>query len=155
MGWKVGSVPYVNAAPLVWDLASRDIEVVYDVPSRLPALLEGRAVSAVLVSSIYALVNPGLRMVGGVGICSDGPVTSVKIFSRVPLHAVQSVALDASSMTSNRLALEVLRHHGASAVTQTLPPDLSSMLEICDACVLIGDIGMASHMPRIREYDLG
>ena len=155
MAWRVGSVPYVNAAPLVWGLAARGVEVVYDIPSCLPALLEVGDVQAILVSSVYALVNPGLRMVSGVGIASDGPVTSVKVFSRVPLSAVQSLALDASSMSSNRLALEVLRSYGSAPATASLPPDLGLMLSECDACVLIGDIGMSSHLPGVREYDLG
>lgn len=155
MVWKVGSVPYVNAAPLLWGLAEVGVEVVLAVPARLPALLEAGEVDAVLVSSIHALLNPGLRMVRPVGIASFGPVTSVKVFSRVPLHDVQSLALDASSLTSNRLALEVLAARGSTPRTVPMPPDLGAMLEECDAAVLIGDLGMTAHLPGLREYDLG
>ena len=155
MGWRVGSVPYVNAAPLVWGLADRGIEVVYDLPSRLPALLEAGAVDAILVSSIYGLVNPDLRMVGSVGIASYGPVTSVKVFSRLPLKDIQTLALDSSSMTSNRLAIEILHSRGATPTTVSMAPDLDTMLASYDACVLIGDIGMSSHSAAVREYDLG
>lgn len=148
-------MPYVNAAPLVYGLPDQGVEVVTAVPSALPALLDAGEVQAILVSSVFALVNPDLSMVDGVGIASHRRVTSVKIFSRVPLHDIQTLALDASSMTSNRLALEILREHGSHPATLSLTPRLEAMLDQADACVLIGDIGMTAHMPGVREYDLG
>lgn len=155
MTWRVGSVPYVNAAPLVYALPDQGVEVVTAVPSALPALLAAGEVQAILVSSVFALVNPSLCMVDGVGIASRRKVTSVKVFSRLPLHDIQTLALDASSMTSNRLALEILRAHGSHPTTVSLPPNLSAMLDQADACVLIGDIGMSASMEGVREYDLG
>jgi len=155
MRWRVGSVPYVNAAPLVWSLPSHEVEVVMAVPSALPELLRAGDVQAILVSSVFALMNSGLQMADGIGIASHRKVTSVKVFSRLPLRDVQTLAFDASSMTSNRLALEILRYHGSHPATISRPPNLAEMLSEADACVLIGDIGMSSHLDGVIEYDLG
>ena len=60
--FAVGSVPFVNARPLVaWfeSLGSNSpVNVVYDVPSNLPLLLDSGDVQAVLVSSYDALSTP-------------------------------------------------------------------------------------------------
>ncbi|MFX8389395.1 MqnA/MqnD/SBP family protein, partial [Acinetobacter baumannii] len=53
MKGRVGSVPYVNAAPLVWSLERHGVEVVTAVPSGLPALLAAGEVQAILVSSVF------------------------------------------------------------------------------------------------------
>lgn len=156
----VGCVPYVNAIPLVAkfeDWGDRSpVRVVYNVPSRLPALLEGGAADAILVSSVDALRVPGRRMAEGVCIGSYGPVKSVRLFSRVAPDLIRSLALDASSMTSNRLAQIVLaERHGVRPEVRTLPPDLDAMLAECDACVLIGDLGMTASGEGLHVLDLG
>ena len=59
MTYTVGSVPYLNAKPLVrmFEELGDDspVKVIYDVPSRLPKLLEEGTVQAIMVSSIEAL----------------------------------------------------------------------------------------------------
>ena len=49
--FRVGCVPFVNARPLVaaFDAPNDWVEVVYDVPSKLPALLDSGEVDAILV----------------------------------------------------------------------------------------------------------
>jgi len=158
--FTVGCVSYVNAIPLVMrfeDWADRSpVRVVYDVPSRLPALLESGEAQAVLVSSIDALREPGRRMAAGVCIGSHGPVKSVRLFSKLPPSEVKSLAFDASSLTSNRLAQIILaERYGCSPEVVTMPPDLQGMLEAADACVLIGDIGMAADGTGLHVLDLG
>jgi len=48
-----------------------------------------------------------------------------------------------------------LRYHGSHPATISRPPNLAEMLSEADACVLIGDIGMSSHLDGVIEYDLG
>ncbi len=154
----VGCVPYVNAAPLVWRFKQpgSPVRVLYDVPSRLPAMLEAGQADAVLASSYDALATPGRRVAAGVGICSNGPVASVRLFSRVPFADIETLALDSASLTSNHLAQILLGElHGVRPRLSTLPPDQSAMLAQCDACVLIGDIGMRSPSEGLYVMDLG
>ena len=151
--YRVGSVPYLNAKPLVRQFedlgASSPVSVVYDVPSQLPALLEAGEVQAILVSSIEALRHPDLHFADGVSICSQREVFSVRLFSKVPFGEIRRLALDASSMTSNALAQILLdQRFGVRPATTTLPPDLDLMLAECDAGILIGDNGMRATGPE-------
>ena len=161
MSYRLGCVPYVNAIPLVrafeaWDHAKARAEVVYAVPSELPKLLESGEVDAILVSTFYALTNPGLRMADGIGIASDGLVKSVRLFSKVAPHEIKSLCLDQSSMTSNALAQIILNErYGVKPTLVKALPSLDQMLEIADACVIIGDEGMAVDAGDLFVLDLG
>lgn len=155
----IGCVPYVNAKPIVDRFhfgPPTDIEVIYDVPSRLPALLDSGSAEAVLASSFDALATPDRTFAEGVSISTFGPVQSVRLFSKVhPVH-IRTLALDQSSLTSNHLAQIVLRErYDASAECVQMEPELNSMLNSCDACVLIGDKGMSADATGLKVLDLG
>lgn len=159
MKYTVGSVPYVNAAPLIsyFDFLGEGspVQVLTAVPSLLPALL-AEGVEAIMVSSVDALRHPGRRLVKGFGVGSHGPVESVRLFSKVPFEEIRTLALDKSSMTSNRLA-QVLLHdvHGVRPETEAHLPDLEAMLRKYDACVLIGDKGFEADGQGLHVMDLG
>lgn len=156
--FRVGCVPYVNAIPLAMPFVRPDsnIEVRFDVPSRLPSLLDSGEAQAILVSSFDALTQANRRMGRRVCIGSFGPVESVRLFSKVPFEKICSLALDQSSMTSNSLAQIVLAESlDCRPSTCKMAPDLNSMLEGNDACVLIGDIGMAADGTGLHVLDLG
>src|SRR5262245_14424760 len=108
---RLGAVSYLNTRPLVWGLERhRDrFDLRFDVPSRCAQLLHAHDVDLGLIPSIE-YPGHGYRMVPGVSIASDGPVASVALYSRQPLDAVQSIALDSSSKTSIAL-LRVLCAH--------------------------------------------
>lgn len=140
----------------VYDQPNADVEVRYDVPSKLPELLKRGEVQAILVSSIETLRRPHTFVAGSVGIISQAAVESVKLFSKVPFSDIRTLALDASSMTSNCLAQILLAEvHGIVPSVLTLPPVQSSMLEEAEACVLIGDIGMTASTNGLHVMDLG
>jgi predicted solute-binding protein len=155
--FRVGCVPYVNARPLVsaFDQPNEFVEVVYDVPSKLPALLDTGEVDAILVSSIELLRRADLRPAAEVGIMSYGPVQSVRLLSKVPLTEIKSLALDQSSMTSNILAQVILAEQGVFPTTETLSPDAPNMLAHHDACVIIGDRGYEANGAGLVDLDLG
>jgi len=160
MKYTVGSVPYLNAKPLVRmfeDLGEDSpVKVVYDVPSKLPALLAEGAVQAIMVSSIEALRSPGKRIAEGVCIGSQREVLSVRLFSKVPVTRIRSLALDQSSMTSNALARILLKErYDVVPETEPRPPNLAEMLDKHDACVLIGDNGMREDGKGLHILDLG
>lgn len=156
----VGSVPYVNARPLVdhFDQLGEDspVQVLYAVPSALPEMLETGEADAILVSSIDALTVPGRRYVEGVCIGSRGPAESVRLFSKKPFEQIESVALDQSSMTSNALAQVVLAElYGLKPRLERRPPALNPMLKDHDAALLIGDLGMRADGVGLHVLDLG
>lgn len=158
--FTVGSVPYVNAIPLVLDFErwgeASPVRVVYDVPSRLPVKLDSGEVDAILVSSFDALTVPCRRVAAGVCIGSRGAVKSVRLFSKVPFDQIQTLALDQSSMTSNALAQIVLAEaFGVRPETTRHAPSLETMLAETDACVIIGDAGMEASGEGLHVLDLG
>lgn len=158
--YVVGSVPYVNARPLVSYFEEAPdrfpVRVIYEVPSRLPALLDSGGADVVLASSIDALLTPDRRIAANLCIATRGPVSSVRLFSKKPPKEIQSLALDLSSMTSNALAGIVLEErYGVRPESSPEPPDLGAMLRKHDACVLIGDIGMRAGAEGLHVLDLG
>lgn len=148
MPFKVGCVPYLNAKPLVRQFAElgsqSPVEVVFEVPSKLPQLLDSGDVQAILVSSIEAFRRP-CRVVSGVSISSQRAVKSVRLFSEVPFEQIKTLTLDPSSMTSNALAQIVLDELFDAR------PEVSDHGQ---AQVLIGDAGMR-HEGANFMLDLG
>jgi len=158
--YRVASVPYLNAKPLVkpieWLGAESPVQVGYRVPSQLPALLESGEAEAIMVSSIYALSNPGLVVAAGLSISTRTKVESVRLFSRVPFRDITTVAWDASSMTSNALTRILLQElYGIWPEGERQPPVQREMLKDYDACVMIGDKGMAGSSDGLYVMDLG
>jgi chorismate dehydratase len=160
MIYRVGCVPYLNAKPLVRlfeDMRGQiPVEVVYDVPSRLPDLLSAGEVQAIMVSSIEALRVPGKRVADGVSISSQKEVLSVRLFSKVPPRMIRTVAFDRSSMTSNALARVILKERYERDVEGSdMAPSLEEMLASHDACIMIGDNGMRASGEGLHVLDLG
>lgn len=156
----IGSVPYVNALPLVrWfetEAGKRVVQVRYAPPSVLAQWLRQGAVDVALVSSVEWFRRPETRFVPNLAIASENAVLSVRLFSKVPLPAIRSVALDTSSLTSSALTQILLeRAYGISPSYHAHPPDLEQMLQMCDAGLLIGDAGMTAELPGGYILDLG
>lgn len=154
---SVASVPYINARPLVrWFAETDAVEVAYDVPSKLPALLDAGKAEAVLVSAFDALSTPGRTYAEGVSIASNAAVESVRLFSRKPFEEIRSLCLDASSLTSNALAQVLLMElFGVRPTCTSALPSLEDMLTQNDAAVLIGDKGMQASALGLHVLDLG
>jgi len=130
----------------------------FDVPSECARLLAAGEIDLGMVPSITYVDRPGDRIVPGICIGSDGPVASVALFSRRPMTEVRSIALDTSSRTSATLVRILCRRR--FAITPTFiehAPDLSAMLAVADAALLIGDAALfldhASH--GAQKFDLG
>jgi predicted solute-binding protein len=89
---------------------------------------------------VAEISRQNLEIVPGVGIATRGAVRSILLFSRVPWRQVQTLAADFASRTSVQLARVILRER-FSVEPEILPfrPELTSMLEIADAALVIGD----------------
>jgi chorismate dehydratase len=139
---RLGAVSYLNVRPLVHGLDRRPdlVSLRFDVPSACAALLEAGQIDLGMVPSIAYLDRPEDCVVPGVCIGSEGPVSSVALFSRGPLSGVRSIALDTSSRTSAVLT-RILCAGRFGITPQFRPhlPDLASMLATNDAALLIGD----------------
>lgn len=141
-GLTLGSVPYLNAKPLVdwFEQEPGAARVVEAVPSQLAGMLARREVAAAMVSSAVPLMDSSLCIVSSGAITSDGPVRSIRLFSRVAPERITRLALDASSRTSTLLCRILLsRVYGVTPEILSLPPNVPAMLEEADAALVIGD----------------
>jgi chorismate dehydratase len=156
---RIGAVTYLNARPLIVALEESDtrVELILDYPSRLAdALAEGRLDAAMIPSIEYAR-RPGYTIVSDACIACDGPVRSVKLYGRVPVEDVRTLALDEGSRTSAALSCILLKERfGLKPALQRLPIGTALAESPADAVLLIGDRGMthpAGHFEFV--WDLG
>jgi chorismate dehydratase len=106
---RIGSVSYLNARPLIYGLdEADDLSLTLDVPSRLIDGLQQRLFDIALLPVIDYQRLDGLRLITAGGIGSDGPTLTVRIFSRVPVEQITTLAVDPDSHTSVALAKIIL-----------------------------------------------
>ena len=82
-GQRIGSVRFLNAAPLTRGIEDR---VVFATPSELAALLARAELDAALVSVTEPLLRGGYDILDGVAIVSLGEVKSVFLAHRGPIR---------------------------------------------------------------------
>ena len=156
---RVGAVRYLNARPLVFSLAdiAPQIELVFDLPSRLAdALAEGR-LDVAMIPSIEYTHCPGYSIISDACIACEGAVRSVKLYSRVPVERLRTLALDEGSRTSAALVCILLKERfGVWPETCPLPIGASADDTPADAVLVIGDRGMLPGNGRFEfTWDLG
>lgn len=127
---KIGAVPFLNAKPLVYGLE----KIRFTQPSQLKKLFESSEIDVALLSSVELLRNPNYKFVDGIGISSNGPIDSVRLyFQRTP---IRRLALDPSSLSGNCLAQIIVREKFGRPQTffhsGSFPQD-------ADGAVVIGD----------------
>ena len=159
MTLRIGCVPYLNAKPLIdWfhePECDADAVVEYEVPSRLAVRLREGSLDVGLLSTFELFENPTLTLLPGISISADGPVKSVRLFSKVPFEDIESVALDTSSLTSTALIRILLSElYGARPVYESHAPNLDDMLRKHDAALIIGDLRLFE-TPAAHVLDLG
>jgi len=155
---KIGVVDYLNARPLVSGLdRERGVKLVPAAPSALSdLLLEGR-VQVALVSAIECFRHPELRILPEIGVCSEGPIKSIKLFLNKPLEAVERVALDRSSRSAATLTrlvfLEFLQKPEVDFFE--VEPTTSPEEVEADAVLVIGDAALRADAGAMEPVDLG
>jgi chorismate dehydratase len=138
---RLGAVGYLNARPLVYGLDGVPrFDVRYDVPSECARLLHEGTIDVGLIPSIEYLRGGPYRIVPDLAIASRGPVASVALYTTKPMQDVRSIAMDTSSRTSVALVgILCARLFKIQPAVEARGPDLSDMLERCDAALIIGD----------------
>ena len=98
---------------------------------------------------------PELKVVPGVSLAAKQAVKSVLLLSRVPLARIRTVATDNSSRTSVVLLRILLRERYSADPSFALhEPELQSMLQKCDAALIIGDRALKAVRDRLEVCDL-
>ena len=150
---RVGAVTYLNAKPLVVALAevAPRAEIVIDYPSRLADALAAGGLDVAMIPSIEYARHGGYTIISDACIACDGPVRSVKLYGRVPVEDIHTLALDEGSRTSAALARILLNERfGVKPKTRPLPLGATAADSPADAVLLIGDRGMAPEQRPLR-----
>jgi chorismate dehydratase len=156
---RVSAISYLNTAPLMWDFEHTHVgsafDISYTLPSRCAADLQnGSADIGIIPAAAYAAI-PDLLILPGVAIASKQAVRSILLVSKVPAEQIQTVAVDASSLTSVAL-LQILftKWWGGRRPFTTMAPNVERMLEQHDGGLVIGDPALKVDRSRYLTYDL-
>jgi chorismate dehydratase len=156
---RLGAVTYLNARPLVFSLASMtsEVEIVLDLPSRLADALAAGQLDVAMIPSIEYARCDDYTIISDACIACDGAVKSVKLYSRVPIERIRTLALDEGSRTSAALVRILLKElFGIWPETRALPIGATGDGVSADAMLLIGDRGMLPAPGVFQvEWDLG
>ncbi len=153
---RYGSVPYLNAAPLLEGLADEVGEVRLAVPSELSRLLRDGELDVALAPVVAAFETPGSRIVPVGAVVARGAVKSVLLFTRGRPEDAKTVALDRASRTSAALVRVLYRHRWGTSPTfvqRESDPDLRGL--DTDAALLIGDPALRAIWDGPPPVDLG
>lgn len=155
---RLGTVPYLNALPLVAGLdATPSVELVAAVPSQLAPMLRRGDLDLALVSAVELFRDPPLNWYAGPAITSRGAVRSINLYLRRPLSRLQRLALDTSSLTAAALTQVCLarfldcRHYEIVPA----PPELPLRAIDADAVLRIGDPALRTDPTGHEVLDLG
>ena len=156
---RVGAVRYLNTRPLIYRFAefAPDAELILDLPSRLADDLAAGRLDVALIPSVEYFQNPAYTIVSDACIGCRGPVLSVKLFSRVPMERIATLALDEGSRTSAALVKILLKERfGIEPATEPLSIGRELDDSSADAVLLIGDRAIHSPPGKFCEiWDLG
>ena len=149
---QIGSVPYLNSAPLTFGLEG---ETEFLPPSSLAMRLRSGALAAGLVSITEVLFNDLYDILDGVAVGSDGPVKSVFVAHKKPLEQVDVIHCDTASLSSVNLLKVTLAKRGYSPRLEPFG-DYARAAER-DAVLLIGNPGLEFLRSRhdLKILDLG
>ncbi len=148
--FHIGAVSYLNTKPLIYCLDElirestiADTRLVVDLPSRLARGLAEKRLDVALIPSIEYLRHGEYSIVSDACVGCNGPVESVKLYGRVPISQIRTLAMDEGSRTSAALTRILLAErfdvHPRISILQigSSPSDSDA-----DAVMLIGDRGM-------------
>ena len=159
MSWTktLGRVSFINCEPLFHGL-DKSWKVLPAPPSWLTGhLLRKDCIIAPIPAADYAQYYEELILIPDIAISSKGEVGSVLLLGTSEVSEMKRVALPTDSTTSVTLLKYLFQLNDYSPEFVEMGPDLNSMLENCDGCLLIGDRALeaARSNPSLVKMDLG
>jgi chorismate dehydratase len=168
---RLGYIDYLNCLPVYYGIEQGIIDLPVAIKKGPPAQLNQLFIQGALditpISSIeYARHAEETVILPNLSIAANGRVTSVLIFSKVPLSELDGrpFALTSHSATSVVLTKIIMQEkYGVKPQYFAAPPDPVQMLTDADACLIIGDNALLaaydSHLrqlfPTLQITDLG
>ncbi|MGH7950599.1 MAG: menaquinone biosynthesis protein [Limisphaerales bacterium] len=150
--FRIGSVKYLNAAPLTRGLESK---IIFATPAKLAEMLRRDELDAALVSITEVLFNDRYDILDDVAIASFGEVFSVILAHKKPLEEAKKIFCDTASLTSVNLLKVLLAE--TKLFPQFKPLENYAAAPQKDFALLIGDPAIDfQRSPRTHKiFDLG
>ena len=150
---RIGSVPYLNARPLIYGIEN---QVTLCTPARLADLMHRNQFDVGLMPVAEVLLHDHYDILDGIAIAARGPVASVFLAHREPIEKLKRIAVDPASRTSVWL-LRVLLKIGFHIEPEFYPRPSGAKLSDHEAMMLIGDdaIWYATRNGAQPVWDLG
>lgn len=143
---KLGTVPFINAKPIIYPLEkgliNNDFEISYYAPSVLSRRLMEGIVDIGLIPVAELLKRNSYKVIPDISISSEGKVDSVALVLNKELSSVKKVAVDERSQSSTallRVILELFNDLTPEYVKRKYDEDFFSGV---DAGMVIGDSGL-------------
>lgn len=157
---KVAIVNYLNTKPFIQGLKASNIGPTIELIECIPAdcaklYLEGKVdLSLVPVGALVDAIS--IDRVSDFGIASDGQVSSVCIFSNVPIEKIKAIYLDYQSRTSVLLTKVLLKNYWhLDPVFLNSGEGYETMISGDVAGLVIGDRALEYKPDHAFVYDLG
>jgi len=148
---KVGRIPYANFFPVFYyfdrECKHTDYKFIKGVPSKLNKMLRDGKLDISPSSSIEFLRNKDRYLIlPWFSVSSAGPIYSIRLFSKLPLHNLggKEIALSSDSETSNVLLKIILEEFLSlkCRFRSTNRRSVKSILSTFSAVLHIGDTAM-------------
>lgn len=145
---KIANVSYVNSIPFRYGLQKNfKGELVQLVPSAIANGLEHDDIDVGLVPVAAYLGNQSWQIVSEYCIGAVGPVKTVLVVSKKPIHQVRSICYDSDSRSSNMLTKVLSAYYW-----QISPEEVE--VQNAEARVIIGDKAFLDYPEYEYVYDL-
>jgi chorismate dehydratase len=141
---RISIVQYLNTAPLVRGFTHGPLQGKYELSFTVPSLcaeaLRKKEADVAIIPAIEYQRIPNLVILPNLSIASKNRVRSLLIVSKGPVEQARTIALDASSRSTQALT-KILCARRWKIAPQFIeqPPDIVAMLQKSDAALLIGD----------------
>jgi len=145
---RIGSVPYLNAQPLVRYLPPG---LLLREPSLLAQEFRQGFFDVALIPVVECFLEKNIRIIDGLAIACRGSVHSVIVAHKKQIKDLKSISLDAASLTSVTLLKVLLKKHWK------INPDLVPEGIEAEGQLLIGDraLKFREKFPQAQVSDLG
>lgn len=157
---RISIVQYLNTAPLVYGFTHGPLkgkyELSFTIPSQCAEDLRERRADVAIIPAIELQRIDGLVVLPNLAIAAKRRVRSLLIVSRKPIEAVQTIALDRSSRSTQALTRILCAEHwhiSPQFCEASFTP--ATMLEKTDAALLIGDPALRLAISMANYATLG
>lgn len=156
---KVAIVNYLNTKPFLLGLQKEEFrdefEIIECSPAKCADLFFDRKADISLVP-VGSMAKQDFTLINSYGIASDGIVSSVCMFSDVPIEEIENVYLDYQSRTSVLLIQILFKEYWKKEVVYLeSAPDFEAKISDKTAGLVIGDRALRGKSNYKYSYDLG